>query len=124
MMMAAKPFIERNIHPTVIVGAYFKALEESVKIINELAVDIDLKNDEEVMEALECCVGTKFASRWGKLIANLAIQAVRTIVRGGNINKLNLEIKRYAKTEKIPGGTLDDCMVLDGVMFNKDVTHA
>jgi len=32
-------------------------------------------------------------------------------------------VKRYAKIEKIPGGVLEDCMVLDGVMFNKDVTH-
>jgi len=35
-----------------------------------------------------------------------------------------LEIKRYAKTEKIPGGLLEESCVLDGVMFNKDVTHA
>lgn len=72
-MIAAKPFIERDIHPTIIVGAYYKALEESLKIINELAVDIDVNNDDEVMEALESCVGTKFASRWGKLTANLSI---------------------------------------------------
>jgi len=49
MMLAAKPFIERDIHPTIIVGAYYRALEESLKIVNELAVDIDVKNDEEVM---------------------------------------------------------------------------
>jgi len=48
-MLAAKPFIERDIHPTIIVNSYYRALEESVKIINELAVDIDVKNDEEVM---------------------------------------------------------------------------
>lgn len=42
---------------------------------------------------------------------------------GDNLNKLNLEIKRYAKVEKIPGGMLDDSRVLDGVMFNKDITH-
>lgn len=28
------------------------------------------------------------------------------------------------KTEKLPGGELSDCAVLNGVMFNKDVTHA
>jgi len=44
-------------------------------------------------------------------------------MRGGNIGKLNLEIKRYAKVEKIPGGSLEDSVVLNGVMFNKDVTH-
>jgi len=45
------------------------------------------------------------------------------VLRGGNANKLNLELKRYAKVEKIPGGTLDECCVLDGVMVNKDITH-
>jgi len=44
-------------------------------------------------------------------------------MRGGNVNKLNLELKRYAKVEKIPGGTLEDCCVLNGVMVNKDITH-
>jgi len=34
-----------------------------------------------------------------------------------------LELKRYAKVEKLPGGTLQECVVLDGVMVNKDITH-
>ena len=33
-------------------------------------------------------------------------------------------MKRYVRIEKIPGGELSECQVLDGVMFNKDVTHA
>jgi T-complex protein 1 subunit gamma len=37
--------------------------------------------------------------------------------------KLSIDIKRYAKVEKIPGGTLDESCVLDGVMVNKDITH-
>jgi T-complex protein 1 subunit gamma len=28
------------------------------------------------------------------------------------------------RIEKIPGGELSECKVLDGVMFNKDVTHS
>lgn len=32
-MMAAKPFIERNIHPSIIVGAYHKALNFSLDIL-------------------------------------------------------------------------------------------
>ena len=75
------------------------------------------------MAALGSCIGTKFASRWGKMISNLTIKATKTILREGTRNKLNLEIKRYARIEKIPGGTLDDSEVLDGVMVNKDITH-
>jgi len=36
----------------------------------------------------------------------------------------DIDIKRYAKTEKIPGGDMEDCRVLKGVMINKDVVHA
>merc|ERR1719506_457644 len=34
-----------------------------------------------------------------------------------------IDIKRYAKVEKIPGGDLSECAVLDGVILNKDITH-
>ena len=48
--------------------------------------------------ALQSCIGTKFASRWGKLISNLTIKATKTILRAeNNKTKLNLEIKRYAR---------------------------
>lgn len=123
MMLAARPFIERNIHPSIICKAYYRALEDGMKILEDLAVKVDLNNDEEVNQVLSSCIGTKFASRWGRLITDLSLKATRTIMRGGNLNKLNLEIKRYAKVEKIPGGTLEDSCVLDGVMFNKDLTH-
>jgi len=56
-------------------------------------------------------------------VVDLSIKSVRTILKGTNPNKLTVDLKRYARVEKIPGGTLEDCMVLDGVMLNKDITH-
>ena len=32
-----------------------------------------------------------------------------------------IDIKRFTKAEKIPGGSIEDSMVLDGVMMNKDI---
>merc|ERR1712216_993819 len=34
-----------------------------------------------------------------------------------------IDIKRYAKVEKIAGGDIEDCRVLKGVMMNKDIIH-
>lgn len=125
LMAYSRPFIEREIHPTVIVSAYYKALEDSLAMLKDSAVPIDIMSDEDVKKALTSCVGTKFAARWGDKIVNLALHACRTIMKGvTNVNKLNLEIKRYAKVEKIPGGMMEECRVLDGVMLNKDVVHA
>lgn len=125
MMQAAQPYIENNIHPTVVVRAYYKALEHCLKHLEEIAVKIDINNDDEIKKALSSCVGTKFAARWGELVTNLALKASRIIMTGlKDTSKLNLEIKRYARIEKIPGGLLDECQVLNGVMLNKDVTHS
>jgi len=40
ILTAVESFLEREIHPTVIVSAYFKALEEIVKITESLGVSI------------------------------------------------------------------------------------
>jgi chaperonin GroEL (HSP60 family) len=34
-----------------------------------------------------------------------------------------VDIKKYIKVEKVPGGQLEDSRVLKGVMFNKDVVY-
>ena len=41
IMTAVEGFLEREIHPTVIVNAYFKALEEIVRITESLGVSIN-----------------------------------------------------------------------------------
>merc|ERR1712187_321248 len=59
----------------------------------------------------------------GSLISDLAIKAVKTVCIEHADGRKEIDIKRYAKVEKIQGGELTDCQVLDGVMFNKDITH-
>ena len=40
----------------------------------------------------------------------------------GNGTK-SVDIKRYARVEKVPGGEIEQSTVLRGVMLNKDITH-
>ena len=40
VLAAVEGFLEKDIHPTVIVNAYFRALDEIVKITNEIGVSI------------------------------------------------------------------------------------
>src|SRR6185295_14034315 len=55
---------------------------------------------------------------------SLALKAVRTVTHDVGGGKKEVDIKRYARVEKIPGGEIEDSRVLDGVMLNKDITHA
>ncbi len=54
----------------------------------------------------------------------MALTAVSTVALEKTANQREIDIKRYARVEKIPGGTVEDSEVLRGVMLNKDVTHA
>ena len=107
MMAVARPFIERDIHPTIICSAYYQALQEGLKIMKDISVPLDFNNNDEVKKALLCCIGTKFAARWKNMVVDLAIDSVRIIASGCDKNKLSLDVKRYAKVEKIPGGSMD-----------------
>jgi len=122
VLAAVESFLEKGIHPTVIVASYFKGLEDIIALTEELGVPINMENDEDLTRIVNSSIGTKFASRWGNLIVDLAVKAVRTVyIRSGD--NIEIDTKRYAKVEKIPGGMLEDSCVLDGVMFNKDVCH-
>eukprot|EP01138_Halocafeteria_seosinensis_P014108 gb/GECG01014406.1/.p1 GENE.gb/GECG01014406.1/~~gb/GECG01014406.1/.p1 ORF type:complete len:546 (+),score=87.50 gb/GECG01014406.1/:1-1638(+) len=123
MLTVAEPFIERNMHPTVIVNAYHRALEHALQICERNAVEVNLDDREQMRSLIKSCIGTKFVNRYGNLISDLALDSVLRVAVEDN-GKKEIDTKLYAKVEKIPGGDLDECKVLDGVMLNKDVTHA
>jgi T-complex protein 1 subunit gamma len=122
MLSIAEQFLNKEIHPTILVNAYYKALEDAIKIADEISIPINLNNREELSGIVKSCLGTKFASKWDNLLSDLALDAVK-IVYNKNSNHFDCDTKKYAKIEKIPGGSLEDCKVLDGVMLNKDLVH-
>ncbi|EKM84423.1 hypothetical protein AGABI1DRAFT_110939 [Agaricus bisporus var. burnettii JB137-S8] len=114
--------LERDIHPVVIISAYNKALKEALEIVKRISVPIDVNDDEQMLKLIKTSIGTKFVVRWSDLMCKLALQAVRTVAQEEGSMK-TVDIKRYARVEKIPGGEIEQSCVLDGVMLNKDITH-
>mmetsp|Transcript_5406 Transcript_5406/g.11849 ORF Transcript_5406/g.11849 Transcript_5406/m.11849 type:complete len:559 (+) Transcript_5406:163-1839(+) len=136
MLINAEPFVRTNIHPTIIVRGYNYALQEALTICEKLALVVDVHDSERMKSLVQSCIGTKFSSRWNDIMIDMALKAVLTVSRESRTpsftpeandvyaQKMEVDIKRYAKVEKIPGGEISDCAVLSGVMFNKDVTHS
>jgi hypothetical protein len=55
------------------------------------------------------------------VVQDLALDAVQTVRQDLGNGQVEVDVKNYAKVEKIPGGTIEESKVLKGVMFNKDV---
>lgn len=123
ILAQALPQLERNIHPVIIISAFKRALADALAIIDEISAPVDINNDKAMYSLISASIGTKFVSRWSELMCNLALKAVRTVSLDVGGGKKEVDIKRYARVEKIPGGEIEDSEVLDGVMLNKDITH-
>lgn len=123
LLAQAEPFLKRDMHPRILVSAYMKAMELSLQVCEELATPVDINNKEAMLRLVRTCVGTKFASRFGDMVSEMALDAVLTVTMAKETGPPEIDIKRYARIEKIPGGFLEDSVVLKGVMLNKDVTH-
>ncbi|KAH9718755.1 hypothetical protein WN944_023719 [Citrus x changshan-huyou] len=121
MLHVAEEFIDKNYHPTVICRAYNKALEDAVAVLDKIAMAIDTNDRATMLGLVKSCIGTKFTSQFGDLIADLAIDATTTVGVDLGQGLREVDIKKCIKVEKVPGGQLEDSRVLKGVMFNKDV---
>ena len=192
MLQVAEPFLERKLHPRTIVTAYNRAMIDAEEHLKRIAKNLDPNDKDEMLKIIRSTIGTKFTSRFGDLLCELALKAVLTIKEEeketdgeissvttsptknnnstnttttekktdnttntttgttekktdtnetdttittkdntrGNIDRYSsgtarttIDIKRFARVERIPGGQLQDSRVLDGVIVNKDVLH-
>jgi T-complex protein 1 subunit gamma len=123
MLALSLPQLDRHIHPVVIIQAYKRALADALSVIEEVSIPVDVDNTEQMRQLIGSSLGTKFTSRWSDLMCDLALKAVRTVSHNAGGGKQEVDIKRYARVEKVPGGEIEDSCVLDGVMLNKDITH-
>jgi T-complex protein 1 subunit gamma len=125
MLAVAEPYLQQNMHPTILVSAYSRALEDALEECKRLATPVDPHNPEQMLAIVRAVVGTKFVSRYGDQMCQLALRAVQSVVveQPDGKHDVEVDIKRYVRIEKVPGGELSECRVLDGIMLNKDIVH-
>merc|ERR1711963_523298 len=121
IMSLSLPFLKDKMHPTTIIDAYRQALDFMIDTMKDkLSVAVDVDSNEEVLKILRSCVNSN--EKWGSFLADFAVKAVKQVATFED-GRAKVDVKRYIKVEKIPGGLIEDSKVLSGVMFNKDVVH-
>ena len=99
----SQPFLEKDIHPTVIVRAYMKALDAALGVIDAISFPIDVADRDEMLKIVKSSIGTKFTARMGELIPNLALDA-------GRRYRVDERWKRHLERDRrhAPGGEEHD----------------
>uniref|UniRef100_A0A8C5CJX2 T-complex protein 1 subunit gamma n=1 Tax=Gadus morhua TaxID=8049 RepID=A0A8C5CJX2_GADMO len=99
MLSVAEQFLEQQMHPTVIIGAYRHALEDMLEALREISVPVDLTDRSVMLKIINSAINTKALSRWSDMACNIALDAVKIVELEENGRK-EIDIKKYAKVEK------------------------
>lgn len=63
MLIVAEPFITRQMHPTVVVRGYYKALEKALEVCESIATPVDIEDQDLMRRLISSVIGTKFITR-------------------------------------------------------------
>lgn len=126
LLTVVSSFIQQGIHPTVLIRAYSQACADIVELMNTkesgFCIPVDLAEDKTILSVIGSSLRTKMINDWGDFASKMALEAVRTIELKSP-GRHEVDIKRYLRIEKIPGGLITDSHVVKGVVLNKDVLH-
>ena len=122
LLKEARTFIEEGVSSHLITKGYRKASELCIAKIEELAVNVKKSSPAgEFREMLERCATTamssKLISQNSQFFTKMVVDAVLSL------DEQDLDEKLIG-IKKVPGGSMEDSMFIDGVAFKKTFSYA
>eukprot|EP01017_Pseudomicrothorax_dubius_P007591 TRINITY_DN12374_c0_g3_i2.p1 TRINITY_DN12374_c0_g3~~TRINITY_DN12374_c0_g3_i2.p1 ORF type:complete len:537 (+),score=191.32 TRINITY_DN12374_c0_g3_i2:145-1755(+) len=121
LLEQATLLLDKGLHPLKIADGFERACEVAVKRLEAIAetIDIEADNHEALIRAGMVSLGSKVVSKNQRQLAELAVKAVLTVADIAR-KDVNFElIKVNGKT----GGSLEDTILVDGILIDKDMSH-
>ncbi|GLE02951.1 hypothetical protein PINS_up020083 [Pythium insidiosum] len=116
----AKPFIEDNMHPQMIIKAYRKAGQLAVQKIREIEIKVSESDEVGRRQMLERVAGTalnsKLISRHKPFFSPMIVDAVLSLNEDLDISMVGVK--------KVQGGSVTDSFLVKGVAFKKTFSYA
>jgi len=115
-----KPFVEEGVHPRVIIKSFRKATKLALDKIAELGVKINKEDEKEYRSLLEKCAATSMSSKLihqqKDFFSKMVVDAVMMLDELLPLNMIGIK--------KVPGGALEDTVLVPGVAFKKTFSYA
>lgn len=131
LLEKAEALLEQNIHPTIIIEGFKNALSKAVEYLYQLgtAVDVSDLSSPATRESLKNIVLTTMSSKFlasgteemNKII-DIVISAVSRVAEPRPEGGYNVDLS-FIKIDKKKGGSIEDSMLVNGIVLDKEVVH-
>ncbi|MCI4464259.1 MAG: TCP-1/cpn60 chaperonin family protein [Thermoproteus sp.] len=117
----AEKLLEKNIHPTVVVSGFKKALDVAVEHLRKVAVPVNRTDAEMLKKIATTAMGGKISETVKDYFADLAVKAILQIAeQRGDRWVADLDNVQLVKKH---GGSLLDTQLVYGIVVDKEVVH-
>jgi len=121
LLEQAADLIDKGIHPIRIADGYDQACEVAVAKLDEVSDEINFSKDntEELFRVAKTSLGSKIVSKAHDQFANIAVDAVLSVA---DLEPKDVDFELIKVDGKV-GGSLEDTLLVKGVIIDKDFSH-
>ena len=118
----AEELIAKDVHPTIIVDGYKKCSVKANEILRNAALKVDPENRDMLTKISNTSMASKMVSGSSEYLSKIAVDSILSIAdRVGDSRRVDID---DIKVEKKAGGSLEDTILVQGVVLDKEVVHA
>jgi thermosome len=121
LLRKAEELLDQKIHASTIITGYRRALQVALKRLEEVARPVSLEDRETLRKIVKTSLGSKSLGFATDHIADLAIEAVLSVVR--EVNGKKKADKDDIQIVKKIGKSLLESRVVKGIIVDKEVVH-
>ena len=134
LLEKAEDLIGKNVHATIIVDGYRRAAEKAIDILREISTEVDPKDKAALVTIAITSMASKLASAKSSLLADIIVDAVLGVVEEhedtydsgsrSSVGRSNYRVDiDNIKVEKKAGASINDTMLIQGIVLDKEVVH-
>ncbi|RLE95052.1 MAG: thermosome subunit [Thermoprotei archaeon] len=121
LLKEAEHLLNKDIHPTIIISGYKKALEKAIEVLKKRAIKVDINDYDTLKKVALTAMHGKAVAGVKDYFADIAVKAVKQIAEERD-GKYVADID-YIQIIKKQGGSLFDTKLIYGVVIDKEVVH-
>ncbi len=122
LLKKAEELLDQNIHPTIIVSGYRKAVQKAIETINNIAIPVNIEDRETLRKVALTSMSSKAVGPAKEHFAEIAIDAVKQIVeRRGERKVADIDNIQIIKKE---GKSLFESQLIRGLIIDKEAVHS
>ncbi|MFQ6052326.1 MAG: thermosome subunit alpha [Candidatus Hydrothermarchaeota archaeon] len=121
LLKKAEELLDQNIHATVIASGYRLAADKANEILENMAIDISIDDEDMLKQVAVTAMTGKGAEIAKEHLGDLAVKAVKLVAE-----EIDGEYKvdpDDIKIEKKEGGSVSDTELIEGIVLDKERVH-